>query len=188
VRFNPLLRGFFERLVAADKPRMQAVGVCIRKLVMLCYGVLKNRTRSTPPGPQIRPLDDTLSGSAACYYLQPQNRHHGRFAGSAGGGSLTSNWQCRQKPRADRAGSVAPQCGQRSTIMASLLAPSAMSRGPNLCASSWIDSCALNFLRFTRLRTPCTIATIPISAGQPVAQAPKKPETNDPLGQRKALM
>ena len=39
-RFNSLLRGFFERLVAVGKPRMQAVGVCIRKLVMLCYGVL----------------------------------------------------------------------------------------------------------------------------------------------------
>jgi transposase len=44
VRFNPLLRGFFDRLVAAGKPKMQAVGACMRKLVMLCYGVLKNRT------------------------------------------------------------------------------------------------------------------------------------------------
>ena len=44
VRFNPLLRGFFARLVAAGKPKMQAVGACMRKLVMLCHGVLKNRT------------------------------------------------------------------------------------------------------------------------------------------------
>jgi transposase len=43
VRFNPLLRGFFARLVAAGKPKMQAVGACMRKLVMICYGVLKNR-------------------------------------------------------------------------------------------------------------------------------------------------
>jgi transposase len=43
VRFNPLLRGFFDRLVAAGKPKMQAIGACMRKLVMLCYGVLKNR-------------------------------------------------------------------------------------------------------------------------------------------------
>ena len=43
VRFNPLLRGFFERLVAAGKPKMQAVGACRHKRVMLCYGVLKNR-------------------------------------------------------------------------------------------------------------------------------------------------
>jgi transposase len=48
VRFNPLLRGFFERLVAAGKPKMQAVGACMRKLVMLCYGVLKNRAAFDP--------------------------------------------------------------------------------------------------------------------------------------------
>jgi len=48
VRFNPLLEGFFERLVAAGKPKMQAVGACMRKLVMICYGVLKNRTPFDP--------------------------------------------------------------------------------------------------------------------------------------------
>lgn len=48
VRFNPLLRGFFARLVAAGKPKMQAIGACMRKLVMLCYGVLKNRTPFDP--------------------------------------------------------------------------------------------------------------------------------------------
>jgi transposase len=48
VRFNPVLRAFFERLVAAGKPRMQAVGACMRKLVMICYGVLKNRTPFDP--------------------------------------------------------------------------------------------------------------------------------------------
>src|SRR5437763_375509 len=48
IRFNPLLKGFFERLVAAGKPKMQAVGACMRKLVMLCYGVLKNRAPFDP--------------------------------------------------------------------------------------------------------------------------------------------
>ena len=48
VRFNPVLAGFFDRLVAAGKPRMQAVGACMRKLVMICYGVLKNRTPFDP--------------------------------------------------------------------------------------------------------------------------------------------
>jgi transposase len=48
VRFNPILKGFFDRLVAAGKPRMQAVGACMRKLVMLCYGVLKNRAPFDP--------------------------------------------------------------------------------------------------------------------------------------------
>jgi transposase len=48
VRFNPLLKGLFERLVKADKPKMQAVGACVRKLVMICYGVLKNRAPFDP--------------------------------------------------------------------------------------------------------------------------------------------
>jgi transposase len=48
IRSNPLLRGLFERLVAAGKPKMQAVGACMRKLVMLCYGVLKNRQPFDP--------------------------------------------------------------------------------------------------------------------------------------------
>jgi hypothetical protein len=33
---------------AAGKPKMQAVGACMRKLVMLCYGVLKNRAPFDP--------------------------------------------------------------------------------------------------------------------------------------------
>lgn len=42
IRFNPLLGGFFERLVAAGKTRMAAIGACMRKLLMIAYGVLKN--------------------------------------------------------------------------------------------------------------------------------------------------
>jgi transposase len=48
VRFNPVLRGFFDRLVAAGKPKMQAIGACMRKLVMIAYGVLKNRKTFDP--------------------------------------------------------------------------------------------------------------------------------------------
>lgn len=48
IRCNPLLKGFFERLVSVGKPKMQAVGACMRKLVMLCYGVLKNRAPFDP--------------------------------------------------------------------------------------------------------------------------------------------
>jgi transposase len=48
VRFNPTLRGFFARLVKAGKTKMQAVGACMRKLVMVCYGVLKNRQPFDP--------------------------------------------------------------------------------------------------------------------------------------------
>jgi hypothetical protein len=30
------------------KPKMQAIGACMRKLAMICYGVLKNRTPFDP--------------------------------------------------------------------------------------------------------------------------------------------
>ena len=48
IRFNPLLGGFFERLVASGKSRMAAVGACMRKLLMIAYGVLKNRVPFDP--------------------------------------------------------------------------------------------------------------------------------------------
>jgi transposase len=48
IRFNPLLKAFFDRLVAAGKPRMAAVGACLRKLLMICYGVLRTRTPFDP--------------------------------------------------------------------------------------------------------------------------------------------
>jgi transposase len=69
IRFNPLLRRFFGRLVAAGKPKMAAVGACMRKLLMICTGCARTAPRSTPRGPQQRPLDNTLSGSAS----RPQN-------------------------------------------------------------------------------------------------------------------
>lgn len=48
IRFNPLLKAFFERLVAAGKAKMAAVGACMRKLLMIAYGVLKSRTPFDP--------------------------------------------------------------------------------------------------------------------------------------------
>lgn len=53
VRFNPVLGAFYARLLDPErdggaKPKMQALGACMRKLVMICYGVLKNRTPFDP--------------------------------------------------------------------------------------------------------------------------------------------
>lgn len=67
IRFNPVLKAFYERLTDPDrdggaKPKMQAVGACMRKLVMICYGVLRNRTPFDPPD---SPLDNMPSGSAS---------------------------------------------------------------------------------------------------------------------------
>jgi transposase len=67
VRFNPLLKGFFERLVKAGKPKMAAVGACMRELVCSVTGCSSTAPRSTRSGPQKRPLDNTLSGSALLF-------------------------------------------------------------------------------------------------------------------------
>ncbi len=48
VRFYPLVAAFYERLIAAGKPKMAAVGACMRKLLMIAYGVLKSRTAFDP--------------------------------------------------------------------------------------------------------------------------------------------
>jgi len=55
-RFNPLVAAFYDRLVAAGKPKMAAVGACMRKLLMIAYGVLKSRTPFDPAkGSKITP-------------------------------------------------------------------------------------------------------------------------------------
>ncbi|HZT80120.1 MAG TPA: IS110 family transposase [Gemmataceae bacterium] len=48
IQFNPLLKALYERLTAAGKAKMAAVGACMRKLLMIAYGVLKNRAPFDP--------------------------------------------------------------------------------------------------------------------------------------------
>lgn len=48
VRFNPLVAAFYDRLVEAGKSKMAALGACMRKLLMIAYGVLKSRTPFDP--------------------------------------------------------------------------------------------------------------------------------------------
>jgi transposase len=47
-RANPLVAAFDDRLVEAGKPKMAAVGACMRKLLMIAFGVLKSRTPFDP--------------------------------------------------------------------------------------------------------------------------------------------
>lgn len=47
-RFNPLVGAFYARLVAAGKAKMAALGACMRKLLMIAYGVLKSRNPFDP--------------------------------------------------------------------------------------------------------------------------------------------
>jgi transposase len=43
-RKNPDIKALYERLLAADKTKMCALGAAMRKLVHICYGVVKNQT------------------------------------------------------------------------------------------------------------------------------------------------
>jgi len=42
-RHNPHVKALYERLVASGKSKMSALGAAMRKLVHLCFGVIKNR-------------------------------------------------------------------------------------------------------------------------------------------------
>ena len=48
-RRNPVVRGFYERLVAASKPKKVALVACMRKLLSILNAVLKHRTPWRPP-------------------------------------------------------------------------------------------------------------------------------------------
>ena len=41
--WNPLVRSHYQRLIAQGKPKMVALAACMRKLLMICYGVLKHQ-------------------------------------------------------------------------------------------------------------------------------------------------
>jgi len=40
-RHNPIIQAFHDKLMAERKHKKAVVVTCVRKLVMLCYGVLK---------------------------------------------------------------------------------------------------------------------------------------------------
>ncbi len=50
-RHNPVLRAFYQRLVAAGKPKKVALTACMRKLLTICNAMLKHQTRWAPPPP-----------------------------------------------------------------------------------------------------------------------------------------
>jgi transposase len=61
IRYNPVVRRFYTRLVERGKAKMAAVGACMRKLVMICYGVLKGRVPFDPNRTVVRP-----AGGGSC--------------------------------------------------------------------------------------------------------------------------
>jgi len=44
IRYNPRVKSLYERLLARGKCKMAALGAAMRKLVHLCFGVIKTRT------------------------------------------------------------------------------------------------------------------------------------------------
>ena len=45
---NPDVRALYERLVARGKSKMAAIGAAMRKLLHICFGVIKHRTDYQP--------------------------------------------------------------------------------------------------------------------------------------------
>ena len=44
IQYNPLIRTFYQRLLANDKPRKLAIVACMRKLLVILNTMIKNRT------------------------------------------------------------------------------------------------------------------------------------------------
>lgn len=44
-KYNPDIKAQKKRLLAAGKTKMQALGAAMRKLIQICFGVIKNQTR-----------------------------------------------------------------------------------------------------------------------------------------------
>ena len=47
-RYNPLIRSFYRRLLAAGKPKMLALAACMRKLLHIVFGVLRHNAPFDP--------------------------------------------------------------------------------------------------------------------------------------------
>jgi transposase len=50
-RHNPQIRTFYQRLLAAGKPRKVALVACMRKLLLICNAVLRSHTLWSPASP-----------------------------------------------------------------------------------------------------------------------------------------
>lgn len=48
-KYNPVLRAFYERLLAAGKPKKVALTACMHKLLMIAHGIIRTRTAWQSP-------------------------------------------------------------------------------------------------------------------------------------------
>ena len=51
VRHNPVVRAWYDRLLAAHKPKKVALVACMRKLLVVLNAMLKSGVRWQPPAP-----------------------------------------------------------------------------------------------------------------------------------------
>jgi transposase len=47
-QYNPDVNALYQRLLAKGKSKMSALGACMRKLIHICFGVLKHQTEYSP--------------------------------------------------------------------------------------------------------------------------------------------
>ena len=52
-RYNPVIRDFYQRLLAAGKPKKLALTACMRKLLVILNSMLKHRSPWRDPSPQV---------------------------------------------------------------------------------------------------------------------------------------
>ena len=52
-RFNPVIRDFYQRLLAAGKPKKLALTACMRKLLIILNSMLKHGSSWRDPSPQV---------------------------------------------------------------------------------------------------------------------------------------
>ena len=62
-RFNPVIRDFYQRLLAAGKPKKLALTACMRKLLVILNSMLKHRSPWRDPTPMVAGRFRLLSGS-----------------------------------------------------------------------------------------------------------------------------
>ena len=54
-RFNPVIRDFYQRLLAAGKPKKLALTACMRKLLVILNSMVKHGSPWCDPSPQAAP-------------------------------------------------------------------------------------------------------------------------------------
>ena len=79
-------------MVGGGNPKMQAIGACMRKLVMLCYGVLKNRAPFAPGW-----ASKQASWQHAIWFGAARLSHHAERSEPACAGRRSTATPCRVK-------------------------------------------------------------------------------------------